>query len=113
MGYNCVVDIKTEVRYVLTITEIKSKLRPVFEKNNIQRAVLFGSYADEVARVTSDVDLIVDNNGSPLGFSFFKIASECEEILGASVDLYEFREIEPNTTLDYNIKTKGVLIYGS
>jgi len=98
---------------MLTITEIKSKLKPIFESNNIQRAVIFGSHADGLASSESDVDLIVDNNGLPLGFSFFKIASECEEVLGTSVDLYEFREIKPNSTLDYNIKTKGVLIYGN
>ena len=98
---------------MLTIAEIKSRLHPIFESNNIQKAVLFGSHADGGAGSASDVDLIVDNNGSPLGFSFFKIAGECEEILGTSVDLYEFREIEPESTLDYNIKTKGVLIYGN
>jgi predicted nucleotidyltransferase len=98
---------------MLTIDEIKVRLTPIFESNNIQKAIIFGSHALGLASANSDVDLIVDNNGFPLGFSFFKIAGECEEILGTRVDLYEFSEIEPNSTLDYNIKTKGVLIYGS
>ena len=96
---------------MLTINEIGERLIPIFEKNNIKRAMLFGSYATGIASQDSDVDLVIDNNGKSLGLDFFQIAVDCGEILGVSVDLFEFREIELNSEIEKDIKDEGILIY--
>lgn len=47
---------------------------------------IFGSYAREEQKETSDVDILVELE-RPIGLEFFKLWNELEEILGVRVDL--------------------------
>ena len=44
-----------------TIEQLKHVLVPIFQKNNINSAILFGSYSKGRATAHSDVDLLVDS----------------------------------------------------
>lgn len=46
----------------MEIDFLKKKLRPLFEKHKIEKAILFGSYARNEATRHSDLDLILVQN---------------------------------------------------
>lgn len=66
--------------YPYTIGQIEARLTPVFRKNNVRRAVLFGSYGKGLATPASDVDILVDSGLS--GLSFFGLL---EDVISASI----------------------------
>ena len=96
---------------MLTIEEIRNKVTPILRKNNINKAILFGSHAEGNADINSDIDLLVNSNAEKLDMNFFVIANEIEEALEKVVDLFESREIIPNSLIEAEIQEKGVLIY--
>jgi predicted nucleotidyltransferase len=77
-----------------TIEEIKSKILKILKKNNIKRAGIFGSYARGEQRKDSDVDILVEL-GKPMGFAFFGLNQELEEILKKKVDLITYHSLNP------------------
>jgi len=97
---------------MLTIAEIQKILSPIFKKNRIKKAILFGSYATGVATENSDVDLLIDDEGYIRGLMLFGIRSEIEDALNREVDLVVKREIIPDSKIDLEIKNKGMVIYG-
>src|SRR6266496_2737982 len=46
----------------MKIDVLKKKLRPIFEKHEIEKAILFGSHARNEASRHSDIDLILIKN---------------------------------------------------
>ena len=52
-----------------SIEQLQAQLAPVFQKNGVRKAILFGSYAKGTAQPASDVDLWVDSGLR--GLSFF------------------------------------------
>jgi len=96
---------------MLSITEMQKKLSPIFEKNGIKKAVLFGSYATGVATENSDVDLLIDDAGLIKGFRFFGVRGELEEAIDRQIDLISARTVIPNSLIDIEIKQKGMVIY--
>ena len=96
---------------MLTVEEIKQKLIPIFDKNNINKAVVFGSYAKNQARANSDIDLLIDADESVRGFKFFGILDEVITTLGTKVDLVVQRHLINGDLLDREIKMTGVVIY--
>jgi len=96
---------------MLTIAEIQSKLIPIFKKNGIRKAVLFGSYAVGMATEHSDIDLWIDDAGLIRGFRFFGVRGELEDAIGRQVDLIAARTVIPNSLIDTEIKQKGMIIY--
>ena len=51
-------------KHIYTISEITSLSAPIFKKNKITNAYIFGSYAHGTANETSDIDFLVDIEGS-------------------------------------------------
>lgn len=94
---------------MLTISEIKNKLTPIFIENNIRKATLFGSYAKEVATDNSDIDLVIDTEIT--GFSFFALRSEMESVINKEVNLIASFEIIPKSRIDNEVRSTGVVIY--
>ena len=96
---------------MLSIPEIQEKLTPIFERNGIKKAILFGSYALGVATANSDVDLLIDDDGLIIGFQFFGLRHELEEAINKDVDLLVERDVIPNSKIEMEIKEKGMIIY--
>ena len=60
-----------------TLAQLQSALIPVFQRNKIKKAVLFGSYSKGKATARSDVDLLVDSGLR--GLAFFGLADDVHE----------------------------------
>jgi len=95
---------------VYTIEQIKSRLTPVFQKNNVRKAVLFGSYSKGKATPQSDVDIWVDSGLQ--GLSFFGLLEDVCQAMDCEVDLIDKMDIIPHSSIDREIGETGVVIYG-
>ena len=86
---------------IYTFEEIKSITTPIFQKYNIKKAYLFGSYARGEAKSDSDIDIMIVKENSNittlLNLSEFEI--ELQEKLNKKVDV-----IIEETYLDETIK---------
>ena len=96
---------------VYTIEEIKNISKPIFEKNCIYKAILFGSYARGEARSNSDIDIVIDSKGELLNIQFYGVLEELTEKLKKKVDLFEVSEIKKDSTIYFAIKEDGIIIY--
>lgn len=75
------------------IEKMKPKIIEVLKKNNVKRAGIFGSYARGEQKKNSDVDIIVEFDGSL--FDFVGLKLELEKRLKKKVDLVEYAAIKP------------------
>lgn len=92
-----------------SVGELKECLAPVFRKNGVRRATLFGSYAKGLASASSDVDLMVDSGLR--GLAFFGLLEDVCQSLGCDVDLIDQTQIVPDSRVDREIRRTGVVIY--
>ena len=80
--------IKDDVRpSVLRLSTIKSVLKEVLGKHQINKIYLFGSYARGEATNDSDVDILCDKGDISTLIEQGKLEEELEERLGKRVDL--------------------------
>jgi predicted nucleotidyltransferase len=75
------------------------------------RVILFGSYAKGTNTPNSDIDLVIDSNGQLRGIDFFVLSSELAQALPIKADIFELREINPNSTMYDVITQEGIVIY--
>lgn len=94
---------------VYSVSEIRSILLPIFTKYEINRAILFGSYSKATATETSDVDLLVDSGLR--GLKFIGLSEDVRKALDKDADIFDVTHIEPNSKIDDEIKSTGVLLY--
>ncbi len=67
--------------------QLKSVLVPIFQKNKVRKATLFGSYGKGNPTVHSDVDLLADSGLR--GLAFFGPVDDVCESLRCPVDLID------------------------
>ena len=72
---------------ILTIKQIRERIKPVVEKHDIKEVYLFGSYARGEATSESDVDLYCDAGNVETLYNHVDIVEELENALGKKVDL--------------------------
>lgn len=96
---------------IYNIDEIKTILNAFFKNTEVKKVTLFGSYAKNCATSHSDIDLIIDSNGKIKGFKLYSLISKIEELFGKNVDAFEQSEITPNSLVDKEIKSSGVIVY--
>lgn len=94
---------------IYTVPQLQDTLSPVFARNGVKKAVLFGSYGKGNATEKSDVDLLVDSGLT--GLRFIGFLDEVQKALGKEVDLFDVRHIEPGSLIDREIQTTGVTVY--
>lgn len=75
------------------LDNIKRKSLPILKKNGIKHAGLFGSYARGEQKKSSDIDILVEFNGSLLKLAGIEI--ELENKLKKKVDLLTYNGIHP------------------
>ena len=94
-----------------TVEEIKRKLHPLFEKEGVIRAVLFGSYAKGNATEESDIDIAALVGDEMSIINFCNIADKVIDELGKNVDFLYADDIIPGGKIDIELKRDGVLLY--
>ncbi len=74
---------------IYTIEEIKLITKPIFEKYNIKKAYLFGSYARGEARVNSDIDIMIVKEKSNIItlLNLAEFEAELQQALSKEVDV--------------------------
>lgn len=73
--------------------KIANKIKKILIRNKIIKAGIFGSYARGEAKKGSDIDLLVEFNGSLL--QLVRLERELKEELGKKVDLLTYKGINP------------------
>lgn len=76
------------------LNSLKPKIKNVLKKYNITKAGVFGSYARGDQKKNSDIDILVEFNGSLL--RLVAIERELEEELGIKVDLLTYKGVNPH-----------------
>ena len=95
---------------ILTIDEIREKIRPICEQYKVEKVWLFGSYARGEAREDSDVDLHIK---VPQGIGLFGLGglyADLEEALGKEIDLIT-RIQEENKIFKKYVERDEILLY--
>jgi predicted nucleotidyltransferase len=78
------------------IIDILKKHKPELQKKYpVSKLGVFGSYARGDATVNSDIDIVVELNGS-MGLNFVAMADEIEQLLGVKTDVVPKRAIKPD-----------------
>ncbi|WP_036603467.1 nucleotidyltransferase family protein [Olivibacter sitiensis] len=78
------------------IVERLRELKPLLQKKYpISEMGLFGSYARGDNTETSDIDIMVDFDGT-IGMGFFRLANELEDEFNTKVDLVSRKGIKPH-----------------
>lgn len=72
---------------VLTIKQIKERIKPVMLKHKIEETYLFGSYARGEANNKSDVDIYCSIGDVDTLWKLSAFSNELEEALGKEVDI--------------------------
>lgn len=72
---------------ILTIKQIKERIKPVIEKHGIKTVYLFGSYARGEANRNSDVDIYCDRGDVDTLWKHSALQNELIEALGKDVDV--------------------------
>ncbi len=74
---------------IYTFEEIKSITKPIFEKYNIKKAYLFGSYAREEAKTDSDIDIMIVKENSKIItlLNLVEFEEELKQVLNKEVDV--------------------------
>ena len=95
---------------VIDVEYIKQKCEEVFEKYDVNFCYLFGSYAKEKAKPTSDVDLLISVNVK--GLKFYGLVEELRTALHKKVDVLDINQLKNNMELIQEILKDGIKIYG-
>ncbi len=96
---------------IYSIEELKSILEKILKNTEVQKAILFGSYARNCPTEASDIDLIIDSNGKLLNINFYGLLEELVEQFNKQIDLFEISEIQKNSEIYKNIQEEGVVVY--
>lgn len=84
---------------ILTLKEIKDRIRPVIDKHNVKDVYLFGSYSRGEANNRSDVDIYCDKGDIVGLIEAAGFERELKEALGKEVDVIFF-----SSTMDDNLR---------
>lgn len=100
---------------MLTIDEIRSKIRPICQKYGIKTAYLFGSYARNDASKASDVDIRIEKGNNEKLRGLIQVSGmkiELEDALKKKVDLITILpEDESYSIFRKNVLAEEVIVY--
>lgn len=96
---------------VYTLEDIKEMLREVLIHTEVEKAILFGSYAKNKPTEQSDIDILIDSNGKIKGLRYFAIIDMIKEKFDKDVDVIEKTEIDKNSKIEKEIERTGIVIY--
>lgn len=102
----------------LSVSTIKKRLKPLFKKINVNRAILFGSFARRTETRTSDLDIIIVQRTNKRYLDRYNDFSEIYNIIkGFAIDLLIYTPEELESISDRKFISgalkDGVLLYGN
>lgn len=106
---------------IYSVEQIQDIIAPIAEKHRIPAVYLFGSYARGGATENSDVDFLIDTEGTALTslFALGGLYSEISEAFEKPVDMVTVQALEEEThqrsqlRFRENVKKERVKIYVS
>ncbi len=96
---------------IYSIEDIKNMVYEILANTEVEKAILFGSYAKNKPTKNSDIDILIDSKGKIRGLKFFAIVDKIREKLDKEVDVIEKTEIDKNSKIEKEIENTGVVIY--
>lgn len=83
-------------KQVYSMEELAQRITPIAAAYGMKAVYLFGSYARGTATVDSDVDLIIDTDGTALTslFALGQLYCDLEDALGKKIDLITVSSLE-------------------
>ena len=93
-----------------SIDDIRATVVPVLKKYGIERAGLFGSFADGTMDEESDIDILVHTPDEMSLFEYIELKDALTLVLDRNVDLVQYeglRERIKNQVLDQEIRFYG------
>lgn len=83
---------------ILSIEAIKYLLLPVVKKYKIKSVSLFGSYARNEAKHSSDVDILIDGGNYKGLIEYMDMVNEMKKVLGREVDVVTQNSLDESRT---------------
>lgn len=77
------------------LENMKIKILPILKQAGITRSAFFGSVARGENREDSDVDILIEFQGSKSLFDLVALQNKLEDALGRDVDLVTYRSVYP------------------
>ena len=96
---------------IYSINDIRKMLTEVLNNTEVEKAILFGSYAKNTPTKNSDIDILIDSNGKIKGLRFFAIIDMIKEKFDKDVDVIEKTEINKGSKIEKEIENTGVIVY--
>lgn len=96
---------------IYTIDDIKTALSEILSNTDVEKAILFGSYAKSTPNKNSDIDILIDSNGKIKGLKFFAIIDMIREKFDKDVDVIEKSEVNKDSKIEKEIERTGVIVY--
>ncbi|MFU8793344.1 MAG: nucleotidyltransferase domain-containing protein [Acholeplasmataceae bacterium] len=100
--------IVTEKLGIYELNDIKNIVIPLTLRYDIDKIILFGSYAKGQADPLSDIDLAID--GQFKGLTFFGLLEELNELFVKDIDLIYIKEVDEASDILKEIN-KGIVMY--
>lgn len=94
---------------VYSIEQIRDIVAPIAKKYNLKAVYLFGSYARGEATESSDIDLVIDTDGTEIKSLLALAAVYCdmEEVFGKPVDLITLSSLEQEIQMPSEMNFRG------
>ena len=87
---------------IYTLDDLRERIAPIARKYQIPAVYLFGSYARNEASDNSDVDILIDREGSTIRgmFDMGGLYAELQSSIGKNVDLVTLQSLKQKSTLE-------------
>ena len=99
---------------VLSLEQIRDRLKEFLNSDNyynINKIILFGSYARGEAEKNSDIDLLVCDSPDFGGMKNFALIGDLKNIFYKEVELFIDRNIDKTSSFYNNIVNEGIVVY--
>lgn len=96
---------------IYTLEDIKEMLKEVLIHTEVEKAILFGSYAKNKPTEQSDIDILIDSNGKIRGLKYFAIIDMIRQKFDKEVDIIDKIEIDKNSKIEKEIERTGIVVY--
>ena len=100
----------SQMKPTLTLEQIKTLAVPILQKNDVEFAGIFGSYARGEAKPESDIDFLYRYKSPQSLLRTVSIKQALEETLGRTVDLISEKFLNPN--MRTRVRNDLQILYG-